>query len=177
MWQVLMGGVISLNFDAPFWKFLFLFLVFIAICLCCHLSCLACLMLVLLVLLQLLVLCCVLLSKCVTTCCVCVFCPSVLPFLPIIPKCGNSFLFLPLVRPWLSGRFACCSMWSTLPETAGGLWALEFFPLSSSGLKGWVPPEAYSPCRTSSPPGLMGGGSASAKVGGTLLSSILSSLM
>ncbi len=108
-----------LNFKAPFVKHLYLVLMSIAMC--CHVSCLACLLLVFLVLVRFLCRCRVLSSAGVITCFVFLF---LFPF--VVPKRGLIFLSPSFKKPRFVGRLACCSVRSTLPESVGGSWALDF---------------------------------------------------
>ena len=99
---------------------LYLVLISIAI-LCCHASCLACCLLFFLVLVRFLCLCRVLSSVGVITCFVFLL---LFPF--VVPERGLLFLSPSFKKPRFVGRLACCSVRSTLPESVGGSWALDF---------------------------------------------------
>jgi len=92
-----------------------------------------------------------LLSGGVILCLVFVFGSSSLLFPLVVPGCGLVFLPSTLVRPQFVGRFVYCSWQSTLPESVGGSWALDFLlhpsVLEEDGcpLRLMVPAEPHHP--------------------------------
>lgn len=159
------------------WKFLYLFFISMATGLCCNFSCLACTLLFPLVLIWLKYWCCMLLSNSVTTCYVCVFHPSTHPFLPAISEGGLTFFLTPLVRSQCAGMFVCCFGWSTLPEPPEGLWHLIFYSILQF-LKRMGAAWCLEPLQSITTPRMNRGRcSTSTKLGGTLLSSVLSCIV